>query len=269
MLIGVLIMLVIIAGISITLLSKSTQEAIIVTETKQGYATYQSADGIAEAFINNLRRLDGGVTPAWWAVGDNIIPENFVIDPVGCDWYMLYSGSGSVCYTDVEGINPIPNSGKYLSDVLSIKSPASSGDNRRAIHVPLPNRAQNLVPSITITNCTVDCNGGDTTIQWDKPADLSDVDGFEIRISNTAISDIHDSTVGWTRKATVGKDAGGNLINGTTAPCLSFVGGAGPIKCVVDDPAYPGGHSYFTLKTKNDKNFELDSLYLSPVQGSF
>lgn len=230
MLIGVLLVFLMIASISLALTIRAIQNAKIVTESKQSYDAYQASDTAAEAILNAIRKLDNDTSGS--------IPEN---SPAAGYCHDAF------CY-DSAGETPA-----MVENIMRFKKSGVSQTTQRAVEVPLPARVMNPVTDITVKNGTVadgEPNSCNMLLNWSISATVdSQIKNLELRYS-PGNSQLNSGS--WIQLPSGQSSFTYNSVSNYIVKNSNF--------------SY-GGTYYFAVKAKNKNNFSLDSLYFPKISG--
>ena len=240
LLVGVAIVFFLISSIAIAIISRSLQGAVLTTDSRKGYATYQNSDSSAENFLNKLKNFDDN-TDSTGKIPENTNASELCVGGITCYWK--------------DAITQLDNT-KKISDIFNFKVSDSSSDVTRTIIAPVLDRTDGKLSesSFTVKKCDViDCGVGfnpcDIFVKINDSINLSDdISNYEIRMSKSkALSEI-----GWTKVA-------GDVTGGYFDDNMH--------KSVVLHNV-PSGVYYFTIKARNRKPFSLDSPYLGDSNGN-
>jgi len=277
MLIAVVIIFAIIAGIAVAIIFRTTQGAQISVGTRKSTQSYQTADQYAESVIDGFKRLDVGDTAYFGALiyglscgGGLCIPENITLDQEHHCNFLAANFSpikSSSCYTSATGDESSRigvGSSAPVSEIKAVKLVAQEGDVKRSVFVPLPARRVNTDVEFDAFRCdTVPvgadaCNNADSNtygrVIWKTPSNVDDYDGVMIikcKKNATCEGDLSDLDCAW--EEVVQNNVNCEIDNDT---------GNSNNYCEFFLEAGFGQDIYITMKVKNKKNFELDSLYL-------
>lgn len=264
MLIGVLIMFLMLSAITLTLINRAFQDAKIVTDSKKSYSAYQKSDTQTETLLTNIKSYDNTVS--------NQIPENTVALSTVC------SGADRNCYKyDSVNGQTLIDSNDTLDQILNVEQSGTDPGNqtKRTINAPVPARVVLDRDSVDlrITQCgngQSECkqNGGtgynkcDVVVKWEATewVDSDKIVGWEVRRSNQEF--LIDTVYGWQRPPnTSPANPAGLAYNSESLYIENNCDASLGLGCDPKSGGQYGQKYFYTIKARNKRNFELDSLY--------
>lgn len=255
MLIGALLALFMVAIISLAIVKRAVIGLNIAIDSGKSYQSYQESDKSAEGKLAAIRELDDALNnPSIFQGYD--IPENLPAEAIcgnasekRCKKYDATTGG----YVDIEEDDK-------ADKIKRILQKGEEGSSVRSVEVPVPGRINNPIRNLKVEQCLginnpLGCVPDPcyVKISWEEP-DISDIaEGYEIRrYTNGNSQDTNNDCL--LSKSQDGK--------GWYNIDIDEVEVNEDERYVIAKGGNDGNTFYcFTIKLKNKKNFNLDSLY--------